>query len=266
MSIDHVEDVGPFRFSVASGGVATVVFDRPPVNAVSIEVYEALAALVTVVEQSKNVRVVVITSPENSRAWCGGADVNEFVEMNKSKRQQRYDFINRSLPRLATLNRPVIAAINAPVVGVGVILAGLCDLRVSSDTATFACPEIDFGLVAGGGGLFSYLNMPEGFLRELLYTGRRFTANEMKIAGFLNHVVPQDDVLTTSLDIANLISQKSLPALVARKRVFIEMEGMSWEESYLLAQEASGGLVESQDAAEGVTAFLEGRKPQLKDE
>src|SRR6202044_645444 len=135
--------------------------------------------------------------------------------------------------------------INSHAVGIGVILAGLCDLRVAAESATFACPEIDFGLIAGGGGLFSYLNMPEGFLRELLYTGRRFSSTEMRNAGFLNYVVPKNDVLAKSLEIAELISKKSLPALRARKRVLTEMEGMTWHESYLLAQRASNDLVEN---------------------
>ena len=258
MTTQAGDELRPFALSVSDNGIATVVFDRPPVNAVSLEVYEALGTLVSTIERSKDIRVVLLTAPDNARAWCGGADVNEFVEMNKSKRQQRYEFINNSLPRFAKMSRPVIAAITAPVVGVGMILAGLCDMRVSSDTATFACPEIDFGLVAGGGGLFSYLNLPEGFLRELLYTGRRLTAHEMHTAGFLNYVVPREEVTSTALKIATLISQKSLPALIARKRVFVQMEGLKWEESYLIAQEESGNLVENQDAAEGVSAFLRG--------
>ena len=256
---------GSFDLQV-NNGVGVAMFDRPPVNAVSIGVYEDLGRLVDRVESSDDVRVLVLGAPDGARAWCGGADINDFVGMDKETRHQRYEFINASLPRFATLSRPTVASINAHVVGVGVILAGLCDLRVAADSATFACPEIDFGLVAGGGGLFSHLKMPEGFLRELLYTGRRFSAEEMRSAAFLNYVVPRSAVLPKALEIATTISQKSLPALKARKQVLLQMEGMSWFESYILAQRSSGDLVDNQDSSEGVSAFLEGRKPRLVDE
>jgi enoyl-CoA hydratase/carnithine racemase len=259
-------DFGPFSVSVDSNGVAVVVFDRPPVNAVSLDVYEALGEMASAIEDSPEIRVVIIVAPPTARAWCGGADLHDFVDMDKSKRKDRYDFINASLPRFANISRPVIAAINAHTVGVGVILAGLCDIRIAADAATFSCPEIDFGLIAGSAGLLSYLKMPEGFLRELLYTGRRFTASEMRGIGFLNYVVPRDEVLSKSLEVANLISKKSLPVLRERKRVLLEIEGMSWHESYLLAQSASGDLVENRDSSEGVAAFLEDREPTLHDE
>src|ERR1700691_5365258 len=192
---------GPFNLNAEASGVAIVEFDRPPVNAVSLEDYDALGALADAVEDS-DVRVVIMSAPLDARAWCGGADLHDFADMDKAKRTERYEFINASLPRFERLSRPVIATINSPAVGIGVILAGLCDLRVAAESATFACPEIDFGLIAGGGGLFSYLNMPEGFLRELLYTGRRFSSTEMRNAGFLNYVVPKNDVLAKSLEIA----------------------------------------------------------------
>ena len=256
---------GPFELEIDSEGVGIATFNRPPVNAVSLDVYEALARLGDAVEASHDVRVLVLSSPGNARAWCGGADLHDFVDMDRSRRSERYEFINASLPRIAALSRPVIAAINAPAVGMGVILAGICDLRVAADSATFACPEIDFGLVAGGGGLFAHLKMPEGFLRELLYTGRRFSADEMHSAGFLNYVVPRSDVLPKALEIAHLISRKSLPALQARKRVLLETEGLTWLEGYLVAQRASGELVENRDSSEGVTAFLEGRDSRLSD-
>lgn len=261
----NVTRYGFFDLQV-DGGIGLATFERRPVNAVSLEVYEDLGRLVDAVETSDEVRVLVLCAPDDARAWCGGADVSDFVGIDKTARHQRYQRINASLPRFAALSRPTIACINAHVVGIGVILAALCDLRVAADSATFACPEIDFGLVAGGGGLFSYLNMPESFVREMLYTGRRFSAEEMRAANFLNYVVPRPDVLDTALGIARSISRKSLPAIKARKRVLLQSEAMSWFDNYLLAQEESGDLVENRDAVEGVSAFLEGREPRLLDE
>ena len=256
----------PFTLDIDADGVGTVLFDHSPVNAFSLAVYEALGALVDTVAASEDVRVLVLTAPPDARAWCGGADLKDFVGMDPAGRKERYAFINGILPRFATLDRPVIAAVNAHAVGIGVVLAGICDLRIAADTATFACPEINYGLVGGGAGLFSYLNMPEVITREMLYTGRRFSATEMQSAGFLNDVVPRDEVLPRALDMAHLIAQKSLPSLKARKNVLVAIEGLSWNDSYLLAQRASGELIAGRDAGEGVAAFLEHRRASFVDE
>lgn len=258
--------MGPFTLSVNDEGVGLVHFERPPVNAFAADVYDALGDLMDHITASDEVRVVVLTAPSDARAWCGGADLNDFVGMNPVKRKARYEFINSVLPRFGKLDRPTIAAVNAHAVGVGVILAGLCDLRYGAETAAFWCPEIDYGLVGGGAGLLSYLNLPEALIREMLYTGRRFTASEMFHAGFLNAVTPRDEVLPRALATAREIASKSLPALKARKRVFTDIEGLSWNDGYFLAQAASADLVAGRDAGEGVNAFLEKRPAKLADE
>jgi enoyl-CoA hydratase/carnithine racemase len=84
------ERIADFSLAVDPAGVATVTFDRPPVNSVSMEVYEALRALRRRIEPDTSIRVVVLTAPEDARAWCGGADLNEFVGMNPQRRKQRY--------------------------------------------------------------------------------------------------------------------------------------------------------------------------------
>lgn len=254
-----------FPVAIDADGIATVTFDRPPVNAVSLEVYEALAALRARIEADDAIRVVILAAPEEARAWCGGADLNEFVGMNPERRKERYARINELLPNLSGLERPTIAAINSHAVGIGMVLAALCDLRVAADSATFACREIDYGLVPGQGGLFPALGMPRAIARELLFTGRRFSAAEMQAAGFLNAVVPREQVAAKAGEIAALMAAKSRPALEATKRTQIAIEGMPWREAYLKAQEESAELTRNADAAEGVSAFLEGRDPRLVD-
>jgi len=245
--------------------VATVRFDRPPVNSVSMAVYEALPALRERIEGDDTARVVVLTAPDDARAWCGGADLNDFVGMNPQRRKQRYAGINQLLPHLNELERPTIAAINAHTVGIGVVLAALCDLRIAADSATFACKEIEYGLVPGEGGLLASLRMPQGVVREMLFTARRFSAEEMRQAGYLNAVVPRDQVPAKARELALMMAAKSLPSLKATKRTQVAIEGMDWPDAYLLAQEASAQLTGGPDAAEGVAAFLEGRAPRLVD-
>lgn len=259
------DKIGDFTVAVDDQGVADVVFDRPPVNSVSIDVYEALRGLRARIEPDDSIRVVVISAPDDARAWCGGADLNDFVGMDRARRKERYALINELLPHLRELDRPTIAAINAHTVGIGVVLAALCDIRVAAEDATFACREIDYGLVPGEGGLLASMRMPQGIVREMLLTARRFSAEEMRQAGYLNAVVRRAEVAAKARELALLMAAKSLPSLRATKRTQVAIEGMNWDEAYLLAQEASGELTAGADAAEGVNAFLEGRVPRLID-
>jgi enoyl-CoA hydratase/carnithine racemase len=265
MAVDDGERIGDFELTVDEGGVATVLFDRPPVNSVSMAVYEALAPLRERIEGDDSIRVVVFTAPDDARAWCGGADLNDFVDMTPERRKDRYGRINELLPHLNELERPTIAAINAHSVGIGIVLGALCDIRVGSDSATFSCREIEYGLVPGEGGLLASLRVPQGIVREMLFTARRFSAEEMCAAGYLNAVVPRAEVASKARELAETIAAKSLPSLKATKRTQVAIEGLDWPEAYLLAQEASAQLTGGPDAAEGVAAFLEGRAPRLVD-
>jgi len=259
------EVFGSFELTADADGVATVVFSRPPVNAVSLSVYEDLGRLATFVASDQTIRVLVLTAPPAARAWCGGADLKDFVGMDSAGRKERYRFINEQVPRFYALDRPVIAAITAPAIGIGMVLAGLCDMRVAAEDAVFACPEIDYGLVGGGAGLFGMLKMPEAKVREILFTGRRFTARELEPTGFFNYVLPRDAVIAKAMEIARQIAAKSLPSIRARKLASVALEGRTWMDAYLDAQALSAELVARADSGEGVRAFLEHRKPNYRD-
>jgi enoyl-CoA hydratase/carnithine racemase len=260
------EIIGSFTLETDASGVALVVFSRPPVNAVSLSVYEDIGRLASFVEASSAIRVVVLTAPEGARAWCGGADLADFVGMDSAGRKERYRFINEQLPRFYNLDRPVIAAINGAAIGIGMVWAGLCDMRVAAEDALFACPEIDYGLVGGGAGLFGMLKMPEAKVRELLFTGRKFSARELEPSGFFNYVVPRAQVLDQALEIARAVASKSLPSIRARKIASVALEGRTWMQAYLDAQALSAELVAKADSGEGVRAFLEHRRPNYRDD
>ncbi|MDB5510908.1 MAG: enoyl-CoA hydratase/isomerase family protein [Enterovirga sp.] len=257
MQRDHDPDV--FRLEKREDGIGLVTFDRPPVNAVSRLVYEQLGRLADRISAS-DIRCVVLTAPPGARAWCGGADLKDFVGMDPEGRKERYALINDQVQRFYQLDRPVIAAINAHAIGIGMILAGLCDMRIAAEDAGFSCPEIDYGLVGGGAGLFAQLGMPEAKIREMLFTGRRLSATELLPTGFFNAVVPRERVLDTALDLAAAIARKSLPAIKARKLCSTAIGGLDWFSAYLIAQEHSAALAAGRDGQEGVRAFLDGRE------
>lgn len=255
-----------FRMETDSRGITVVTFDRPPVNAVSFEVYPDIRDLCEQIESTDDTRVVVLTSPPNARAWCGGADVRDFLPLDHASRMARYAMINECLPRFYNLNRPVIGALNSHAVGVGLVLAAFCDMRVASRDAFFACPEIDRGVLAGGGSFFTRLNMPAGRIREMIYTGRRFMAEELQEnTGFFNYIVPKDQVMPKAIELAASVAGKSLAALKANKLCNNASETMNWIEAYKLSQAKSADLTITKDAKEGIRAFLEKRKPKYTD-
>lgn len=260
-----IETIGSLTLEIMPDGVAVVTFSRPPVNAVSISVYEDIGTLVSRCEESPEIRAVILTAPAEARAWCGGADLNDFVGIDAEGRKRRYEYVNAQLPRLFRLERPVIAAINGAVIGVGMILAGLCDMRIASEDAAFACPEIDYGLVAGRAAVFALAGMSEAKVREMLFTGARYTARELEPTGFFNYVVPRERVMDKALALARAIATKSLPAIRARKVASSHLEGRTWIEAYLDAQALSGRLTAGGDGEEGVRAFLEKRDVNYRD-
>jgi enoyl-CoA hydratase/carnithine racemase len=241
--------------------IASIVFDRPRVNAVSAATYVELGEMMRAIQDDDSISVIVLSAPTGAKAWCGGADVNDFRGMDKTARAKRYDIVNKTVHAFLQLDKPTIAAISAPAVGIGVLLAAACDLRIAADTAHFSTPEIDYGLISGSARLLNYLGLPEALIREMAYTGRRVSADRMHAVGFVNEVVPADQVESSAHDLAAVIAAKSLPALRARKTAFVEHEGMTWFEAYRFAQRLSGELVGSADARAGVEHFLAERNP-----
>jgi enoyl-CoA hydratase/carnithine racemase len=256
---------GVFTMDVTEDGVAVLLLDRPPVNAVSVAVYEDIGHVIDHVETNDDIRAIVWAAPEGARAWCGGADLRDFDGIDVEGRKVRYAFINAQLPRFYRLDRPVIAAICKPTIGIGMILAALCDMRVAAEDAIFACPEIDYGLVAGGAGLFAHVNMPEAKVREMLFTGARFTARDLEPTGFFNYILPGAEVLPRAMALARRVAAKSLPSIRARKVASARLEGMNWSEAYLDAQTLTAELTAGSDGTEGVHAFLAHRDPRYRD-
>jgi enoyl-CoA hydratase/carnithine racemase len=178
---------------------------------------------------------------------------------------QRYAFINENMPHFYNLNRPVIGAINGHSVGVGLVLASFCDIRVAWQDAFFACPEIDRGVLAGGGAFLSRIGVPPGRIREMLYTGARFTAADLRDTGMFNYILPRDQVLPKAMELARVIARKSLPGLKANKTLTNATESMPWSEAYKMTQRESAKLTITKDAKEGIRAFLEKRAPKYTD-
>lgn len=253
-----------FRLETDERGITVVTFERPPVNAVSYQVFHELNELVDTIQATDDTRVVIFTGSPRCRAWIGGADLHDFLPLDYEGRLKRFELVDSVLPRFFNLDRPVIAAINNHAVGVGVQIAGLCDIRIASQEAFFSKPEIDRGVVTSAAA-FLRLGVPTGKAREIIYTANRFMAEELKDTGFFNYIVPKDQVMPKAMELARVIARKSLPALKALKYCHNAVESLGWQEAYKLTHEYSARLTAGSDSKEGIRAFLEKREPQYKD-
>ena len=243
-------------------GIALLTFSRPKVNAFSYAVYQEMASLAGDLEVNSAVKVVVFTAPSDARAWIGGADLNDFLTLDHDSRLKRYEVVNAATRGFANFSRPVIGAINSHAVGAGMTFAASqCDIRVVSEDAFFSMPQIDRGLTAGGGAYFTRINMPAGKVREIIFTGRRFPATELKDTGLCDYLLPRDQVVPKSLEIAELIAAKSFTALQAVKRCANAVQDMTFADAMKFTQEEAARLTAGPDSKEGIKAFLEKRDP-----
>lgn len=254
--MSDIERFGDFELEVMPSGVAVATFNRPPVNAFSLEVYEALGRLTDRIAQDNTVKALVMRAPHDARAWCGGADLKDFQNITKAQREERYAFINSQIPKFHALDIPTIAAIAKPAIGIGMVLSSLFDFRVVGEDAEFALPEVDFGLLSGCAGRFVALRLPEPKLREMLYTGRKYTAHELEPTGFFNYVVEAKQVLPRAMALAEEVAAKDGTIMRARKRDSLGLEGNAWYEAYLTAQKGSASMVENHASRAGVAAAL----------
>ena len=253
-----------FKITVEEG-VGILRFERPPVNAVSHQVYVELGQALAELAANEDVRVVVFTGSPNVKAFCGGADLKEFLQLDYESRLKRYEIIDQTLPKLGNFPKPIIAVANGPAVGVGVALLSLCDIRFASEEAFFMIPEIDRGVVSNHLPKMKKINVPEGIAKEWILTARRIPVAEAHRYGFIDHVVAPAYLLEDAMRVAKTIAKKPKKALLYFKQSFIESETMSWIDSYKKSHVYSAELTAHSNSKEGIRAFLENRTPEYND-
>lgn len=244
------------------GGVAVIAMNRPPVNAMTAEMYVNLSAAFQAVAALDEVRVLVLRSAID-RIFCAGADIKELGQRLQSA-SPGYDDARQLAARtlLATLLElpmPTIACVNGPALGTGVGLAGCCDIRYASERATFGLPEINVGRC--GGGRHSMRMFPLGTVREMYFTGRPVSANEAYRLGAVQKVLPHDQVVPATMALAGEIAVKSPLALRLAKEALNTCEWMPVNEGYAAEQQYTIRLGKSEDAREAARAFAEKREP-----
>ena len=240
--------------------VAVITINRPDKrNALNIKTREEGAALLDELRNDDSVRVVVFTGA-GDKAFIAGADIGEFA--GRTSITQRDVMMSRSLfTAIDSFPKPVIAMINGYCLGGGCELALACDIRVASETASFGQPEINLGIIPGGGGTQRLTRLVgEGKAMELILTGDIIDAKTAYIIGLVNHVVPADQLRTETLELASKIANKGPIALQLAKEAVKIASRSNLDEGLRREVDLFALCFSTEDKDEGVSAFLEKRK------
>lgn len=246
------------------GRVAIITINRPDKrNALNIKTREEGAALLDQLRSDDSVRVVIFTGA-GDKAFIAGADIAEFA--GRTANTQREVMLGRSLfTAIDTFPKPIIAMINGYCLGGGCELALACDIRIASESASFGQPEINLGIIPGGGGTQRLTRLVgEGKAMELILTGEIIDAKTAFAIGLVNHVVPPDQLEAKTIEIANRIAEKGPIALRLAKEAIKTASRSNLDEGLSREIDLFALCFATEDKDEGVKAFLEKRKPEFK--
>jgi len=248
-----------------SEGIATITINRPEVrNALNEETVAELFTRFEDAEKDENIRVIVITGA-GDRAFCSGLDLNIIKGVSPVKGTENSRIGQHLCNRIEALGKPVIAAINGFALGGGTELAMACDIRIASENAQLGQTEINLGLIPGWGGTQRLPRfVGKGIAKEMIFTGKRIDAKTAERLGLVNAVVPADQLMAKVKELALELASKP-PIAIRLLKALINNSTETHPDIGLWQEAEAFGLVTStEDFNEGVTAFLEKRKPQYK--
>src|SRR5438105_5393630 len=224
--------------------VVSVIIHRPPVNALTIALYQRIAEVFEEIGAISDIHCAVL-SARGSRAFCAGLDLREFLAARVEDDATRAAIVRRMFHSVRHCAIPVIAAVNGPALGAGCVLASVCDIRIASENATFGLPEINAGRC--GGTAHMARHVPQGLLRRMFFTGMPISAQEAYRVGFVDQVVPLDRLMPEVHELAGVIANKAPLGLRLGKEALNRVEFMPVDEGYALEQEYSTRLMHTED-------------------
>ncbi len=248
------------------GHVYILTMNRPDkLNAMNSENIEEIARTVSELSENKDCKVIIITG--SGKAFCSGADINNQIgNLSPMERTVKFSRQFKDMFRIVENARPfTIAAVNGYALGGGIELSLACDIRIAADTAKMGLVEPHIGSFPGGAGI---IRLPRliglGKAKEVLALAEKFTAHQCYEYGFVEHVVPAEQLLDYSIDLANKIAKNSITAIAAGKRIMTASMSMDFEKACELETAWLGYYAESHDRLEGRKAFKEKRDPDFE--
>ena len=252
--------------------IALLTIHRPAkLNALNGEVSDAIKQAMAWAEADSRVRVVVIRGAAPSKpaegerskpaAFVAGADITEFV--GRSSAYIRESFADNPWEAIWNMPKPTIAMVDGFALGGGCELALACDIRIASDRSRFGTPEIDLGLIPGGGGTQRLCHLVGyGKAMEMVMGGEMVDAAEAHRIGLVNHVTSVDLLEERTMALAKTLAAKSPLTILVAKRAVRDALDTSISDGILMEREAFADLFDSQDMQIGVDAFLKREKPE----
>ena len=246
-------------------GIALIILNNPPVNALASYVFKELGEAIEAFQNDAAVRAIVLTA--EGAVFAAGADIKEIADITDAKTGESLSWEAQSFGlKLEASPLPIIAAINGPCLGGGCELAMACHIRIASDRARFAQPEIRIGIIPGMGGSqrLPRLVGPSRAL-EILLTGDMISAQQAKALGLVNQVVPEAELRRAAVGLAKKIAVNSKIVVASILRAVREGADRPLEEALKLESSYFGEAMTTADKKEGVAAFMEKRQPKFTD-
>ena len=247
------------------GAVGIITLNRPQaLNALNAALITELASALDNFESDAAIGAIVLTGGE--KAFAAGADIKEMLTKTYP---QIYldDFITSGWERVGQCRKPVVAAVAGFALGGGCEVAMMCDIIIAADNARFGQPEITLGTIPGAGGtqrLARFVGKAKAM--DLCLTGRMMDATEAERAGLVSRVVPATELLAEAVKVAERVASMSRPIAMMVK----ESINRAWEttltEGVRFERRLFHATFATEDRKEGMTAFIEKRKPTFRDE
>ena len=252
-------------YTTDNNGIAEMIIDNPPMNALSTSVLNDIKEAVTNALKDDQVRVVVFTGA--GRAFIAGADIKEIKDLNNQTAgsdylkngQEVFDLIEKA-------DKPFIAAINGFALGGGLELALACHIRLADEKAQLGLPEIKLGIIPGYAGTQRTPRLiGKARAAELILSGNFIKAKQAAEYGLVNRCAPEGEVINEAKKLAVAIATKGRPAIKTALKVIREGFDLPLDQAQKLERDQFGLLCETANKQEGIKAFMEKRDPQAID-
>jgi methylglutaconyl-CoA hydratase len=249
------------------GNIATVTLNRPDKrNAISYELIEELLAALDEVAKS-SAQVLILTGA--GKAFCSGMDLDNLKSLvGRSPEQSLKDseIMAQLFRSLYDFPRPTIAAVNGAAIAGGCGLATLCDFTLAVPDAKFGYTEVRIGFIPAIVSTFLLRQIGEKHARDLLLTGRIIGAEEAQRIGLINEIIPSEELVSRAMELASQLMENSPGSLKCTKRLLSEHAMVELDAQIGLAVRENAAIRQTRDFREGVSSFLEKRKPRWSGE
>lgn len=249
---------------IVDGGILMIIINRvEKLNALNFKTLEEIKQAIQIAYDDEKVKGVIFTGA-GEKAFVAGADINEFMQINDVNARKFSENGQEIFDLIESCPKPVIAAVNGFALGGGCELAMACHIRVASDNAKFALPEVTLGIIPGYGGTQRLTQLvAKGKAIELMMTGEMIPAEEAYRIGLVNHVTSKDGLMPKCKQILEKIMSNA-PLSVAQIVECVNAAYNEEEDGFQTEANSFSICCKSEDFKEGTAAFLEKRKANFK--